>query len=125
MFYYLSFSKENLRAEFGRLDVHGTGFLSECEIKETIIDTLDDKFQEIIAEWNVADKNVETDEKSSREPSFEPNSLEILPNPPDGGYGWVIVFACFMCNLIISKLFFQIFFDHNFQMKYNVNLYLP
>ena len=125
MFYFLSFSKENLRAEFGRLDVHGTGFVSECEIKETIIDTLDDKFQELIAEWNVADENVETDEKSSREPSFEPNSLEILPNPPDGGYGWVIVFACFMCNLIISKLFFQIFFDHNFQMKYNVNLYLP
>ena len=114
MFYYLSFSKENLRAEFGRLDVHGTGFVSECEIKETIIDTLDDKFQELIAEWNVADENFQTDKNSSIEPSFEPTtSLEVLPNPPDGGYGWVIVFACFMCNLIISKRNSQVFLVRN------------
>ena len=114
MFYYLSFSKENLRAEFGRLDVHGTGFVSECEIKETIIDTLDDKFQELIAEWNVADENFQTDKNSSIEPSFEPTtSLEVLPYPPDGGYGWVIVFACFMCNLIISKRNSQVFLVRN------------
>uniref|UniRef100_A0A0K8TKH4 Putative monocarboxylate transporter n=1 Tax=Tabanus bromius TaxID=304241 RepID=A0A0K8TKH4_TABBR len=25
-----------------------------------------------------------------------------LPPPPDGGYGWVIVFASFMCNLIVD-----------------------
>lgn len=23
-----------------------------------------------------------------------------MPRPPDGGYGWVIVFAAFMCNFI-------------------------
>ena len=108
MFCFLSFRKENLRVEFGRLDVHGTGFLSECEIKETIIDTLDEKFQEIVAESNF-EENVEADENSSKEPSFESTSLEILPNPPDGGYGWVIVFACFICNLIISKLNYQVF----------------
>ena len=25
------------------------------------------------------------------------------PKPPDGGWGWVIVFSCFMCNFIVSK----------------------
>lgn len=27
-----------------------------------------------------------------------------LPPPPDGGYGWVIVFASFMCNLIVDGI---------------------
>ena len=27
----------------------------------------------------------------------------VLPPPPDGGWGWVICFACFMCNFIASK----------------------
>lgn len=25
---------------------------------------------------------------------------DLVPKPPDGGYGWVIVFAAFMCNFI-------------------------
>lgn len=27
-----------------------------------------------------------------------------MPPPPDGGYGWVIVFASFMCNLIVDGI---------------------
>lgn len=27
-----------------------------------------------------------------------------LPPPPDGGYGWVVVFASFMCNLIVDGI---------------------
>eukprot|EP00095_Tigriopus_kingsejongensis_P006332 maker-scaffold411_size179879-snap-gene-0.35 protein:Tk06332 transcript:maker-scaffold411_size179879-snap-gene-0.35-mRNA-1 annotation:"monocarboxylate transporter 4-like isoform x1" len=27
-----------------------------------------------------------------------------LPPPPDGGWGWVIVFACFMCNFILDGI---------------------
>lgn len=28
----------------------------------------------------------------------------LLPPPPDGGYGWVIVFASFMCNMIVDGI---------------------
>lgn len=27
-----------------------------------------------------------------------------LPPPPDGGYGWVVVFASFMCNMIVDGI---------------------
>jgi hypothetical protein len=27
-----------------------------------------------------------------------------IPPPPDGGYGWVIVFASFLCNMIVDGI---------------------
>jgi hypothetical protein len=27
-----------------------------------------------------------------------------IPPPPDGGYGWVVVFASFMCNLVVDGI---------------------
>lgn len=36
-----------------------------------------------------------------------------IPAPPDGGYGWVVVFASFMCNMIVDGIAytFGIFLD--------------
>lgn len=31
----------------------------------------------------------------------------ILPAPPDGGWGWVVVFASFMCNVIVDGIIFS------------------
>lgn len=36
-----------------------------------------------------------------------------IPPPPDGGYGWVVVFASFMCNLIVDGI------------AYTFGIYLP
>lgn len=37
--------------------------------------------------------------------NFETNVVEDeIPPPPNGGYGWVIVFASFMCNLIVDGI---------------------
>ncbi|CAG9823917.1 unnamed protein product [Phaedon cochleariae] len=36
-----------------------------------------------------------------------------IPGPPDGGYGWVVVFASFMCNMVVDGVSycFGIFLD--------------
>ena len=44
----------------------------------------------------------------------EPLSIES-PKLPDGGWGWIIVFACFMFNFIIGKFHSMAFYcciDH-------------
>ena len=30
-----------------------------------------------------------------------------LPGPPDGGWGWVVCFASFMCNFIIDGIVYR------------------
>lgn len=32
----------------------------------------------------------------------EVRAIPIAVEPPDGGYGWVVVFASFMCNLTVD-----------------------
>ncbi|KAI5636277.1 major facilitator superfamily domain-containing protein [Phthorimaea operculella] len=34
----------------------------------------------------------------------EATEEQVLPPPPDGGYGWVIVAASFMCNLVVDGI---------------------
>lgn len=34
----------------------------------------------------------------------EVDAAALLPVPPDGGYGWVIVFAAFFCNFLVDGI---------------------
>lgn len=36
--------------------------------------------------------------------NYDVDEVDELPPPPDGGYGWVIVFASFMCNLVVDGI---------------------
>ncbi|CAG9531654.1 unnamed protein product, partial [Cercopithifilaria johnstoni] len=41
---------------------------------------------------------------SDRSGSEERDLNDVLPIPPDGGYGWVIVFAAFMSNFVVDGI---------------------
>ncbi|KAK3609611.1 hypothetical protein CHS0354_038612 [Potamilus streckersoni] len=42
--------------------------------------------------------------KSEESIYSEGSLVDYLPVPPDGGYGWVIVFASFLCNVIVDGI---------------------
>ncbi|KAJ2951043.1 hypothetical protein O0L34_g5418 [Tuta absoluta] len=42
--------------------------------------------------------------ESAGEDDDEAYDYNNLPPPPDGGYGWVVVFASFMCNLVVDGI---------------------
>ncbi|CAB4055969.1 unnamed protein product [Lepeophtheirus salmonis] len=47
--------------------------------------------------------SVDADEENSKLILHENVGVE-LPSPPDGGWGWVIVFASFVCNLVLDGI---------------------
>lgn len=44
------------------------------------------------------------DETSPEEDAASLCEYHDIPPPPDGGYGWVVVFASFMCNMIVDGI---------------------
>jgi hypothetical protein len=42
-----------------------------------------------------------------REESFSDSLADESPKPTDGGWGWMVVFACIMCNFIVGKFRFS------------------
>ncbi|XP_055317435.1 monocarboxylate transporter 1 isoform X4 [Sitodiplosis mosellana] len=46
---------------------------------------------------DIQDENTPDDDE-------EMGDYHDMPPPPDGGYGWVIVFASFMCNMIVDGI---------------------
>ena len=111
------------RKVFRELDKDCNGFISASELRQGMVASLDKKIQAMINEADVdgdGEINLLEFDKvatcysqrssvvippfdSKADPDFEP------PKPPDGGWGWVIVFSCFMCNLIVSRLFLYIY----------------
>ena len=56
-------------------------------------------------------KDSSSDSESGRDDkveTFSGNIADGSPKLPDGGWGWMVVLACFICNFIIGK--FQLLF---------------
>ncbi|XP_037913959.1 uncharacterized protein LOC119653442 isoform X3 [Hermetia illucens] len=46
----------------------------------------------------------EIQEGDGQDDDYDACEYHDLPPPPDGGYGWVIVFASFMCNMVVDGI---------------------
>lgn len=93
---HLNFSSENATA-YERVDSQEKD--AKCECNNTVqckcIKTISEENESFI-------KDSETNDDSSC------NNLEAtVIVPPDGGWGWVIVMASFMCNLIVDGIIFS------------------
>ena len=89
---------------FLELDKDGDGFISADELKKGIIESIEGKIHHLIHEAD-ADGDGQLDFTEFRNASLKQKKNQPLvpPKPPDGGWGWVIVFSTFMCNFIIGK----------------------
>ncbi|XP_044006609.1 monocarboxylate transporter 3 isoform X2 [Aphidius gifuensis] len=45
-----------------------------------------------------------------------------IPPPPDGGYGWIVVFASFMCNMIVDGIAYTFgIFKESYMKTYDIS----
>ena len=93
------------------MDADGNGFISAEELKQGIMAKIETKVQKMIDEADV-DRDGQINflefEKVNSAPGSKKASAVTAPiiappKPPDGGWGWVVVFSSFMCNFIIGK----------------------
>ena len=95
------------------MDTDGNGFLSADELKQGMMAKIEKKLQKMITEADVDGDGqinfLEFEKVNSKPGSKKPSAIvaPIIapPKPPDGGWGWVVVFSCFMCNFIIGKAY--------------------
>ena len=45
-------------------------------------------------------------DKTKREETVSESTADESSKPPDGGWGWIVVFVCFMCNFIVGEFQF-------------------
>ena len=122
---FIYYSEKEVRQVFCKLDKDGNGFISSAELKHAMMASLDEKIGSMIKEADVDGDGqinfLEFDKVNSGPsnlccstivPPFKNKPEEEVlapPKPPDGGWGWVIVFSCFMCNFIVGKNSFTVF----------------
>ena len=77
------------------------------KLKQEIIESIERKIHYLVQEADVdGDGNISYSELrnvNQIEPSRKITQTLVPPKPPDGGWGWVVVFATFMCNFIIGN----------------------
>ena len=94
------------------------GFVTADKLKQGILESIEKKIRYLVQEADgKGDGNISYSELCSDnqiEPSSKITQTLVPPKSPDGGWGWVVVFAMFMCNFIIGK-FLRLYTKKNWQ----------
>lgn len=76
--------------------------VSECKCDKRLDDTSDSN---VASQSNECEKLVKNDEEADSNDACSEEAEIVVP--PDGGWGWVIVVASFMCNMIVDGIIFS------------------
>ena len=92
------------------MDKDGNGLISADELKNGLVESIEKKIQLLIDEADVdGDRQInflEFCKVNWVPPSYKDSKCKLPPpKPPDGGWGWVVIVSCFMCNFVIGKSF--------------------
>ena len=91
------------------MDKDNDGFITADELKRGIIETVEKKIDYLVQEADVdGDGQISYYEfclVNQMNPSVKTYQTLVFAKPLDGGWGWVVVFATFMCNFVIGKYY--------------------
>ncbi|GIX85193.1 monocarboxylate transporter 9 [Caerostris extrusa] len=87
---------------------------------DKILRDMEDRFY-FVSPSSSVQQSLSEDQEDPEDEDWDPEELAHIPEPLDGGFGWVIVAASFLCNLIVDGIAytFGIFFSE-FVRHYNV-----
>ena len=102
-----TFRDKQIHQAFCKLDKDNDGFITADELKQGIIETVEKKINYLVQEADVdGDGQISYYEfclVNQMNPSLKTHQTLVSAKPLDGGWGWVVVFATFMCNFVIGK----------------------
>ena len=97
------------------MDKDNDGFITADDLKQGIMQSAEKNIQNLVQEADVdGDGQISYYEfclVNQMNPSLKTHQTLVTAKPLDGGWGWVVVFATFICNFVIGKYLMSWLYD--------------